>query len=165
MTKAPLHARSAADSSTFFTGNPGMHTDFTLYAGLLGGALIGLAAVVMMAGAGRIAGCSGIFRSMLTAKPDADFIWRALFVAGLIGGVILARPYAPNAQAVALPSLAAAVIGGFCVGAGTSLSNGCTSGHGICGISRFSIRSLVATLTFMVVAIITVYITHHVIGG
>ena len=142
-----------------------MITTFTPYAGLLGGALIGFAAVVLMLGNGRIAGCSGVFRAMLTLNIDSNFIWRGLFIAGLVIGTAVTRPYALNAAVIALPTLGMAIIGGLLVGFGTALSHGCTSGHGICGISRFSARSLVATLTFMIVAIITVYITKHVIGG
>ncbi|MDP8996298.1 MAG: YeeE/YedE family protein [Pseudomonadota bacterium] len=142
-----------------------MITEFTPYAGLLGGALIGLSAVLLMAGAGRIAGCSGIFRNMLTLNFDGDFIWRGLFVVGLVAGTALTRPFAANATVIALPTLGMAIIGGLLVGFGTALSYGCTSGHGICGIARFSLRGIVATLTFMIVAIITVCITHHVLGG
>ncbi|MEO9167460.1 MAG: YeeE/YedE thiosulfate transporter family protein [Aestuariivirga sp.] len=142
-----------------------MITEFTPYTGLLGGALIGLAAVILMAGAGRIAGCAGIFRHMLTLNFDGEFIWRALFVVGLVAGTALTKPFAANATVIALPTLSIAIIGGLLVGFGTALGHGCTSGHGICGISRFSVRSIVATLTFMVVAIITVFITHHVLGG
>ncbi|MEO9168811.1 MAG: YeeE/YedE thiosulfate transporter family protein [Aestuariivirga sp.] len=142
-----------------------MITEFTPYTGLLGGALIGLAAVILMAGAGRIAGCAGIFRNMLIFKFDSDFIWRGLFVVGLVAGTALIRPYAANAAVIALPTLSIAIVGGLLVGFGTALGHGCTSGHGICGISRFSVRSIVATLTFMIVAIITVFITHHVLGG
>jgi len=142
-----------------------MTTLFTPYAGLIGGALIGLSAVILMAGAGRIAGCSGIFRQLLTVNFDVDFIWRALFVVGLIAGTALTRPFAANATVIELPTLGFAVIGGLFVGFGTALSHGCTSGHGICGISRFSMRSIVATATFMGLAIITVFITHHVMKG
>ena len=142
-----------------------MTTVFTPYAGLFGGALIGLAAVILMAGAGRIAGCSGIFRNLVTLNFGSEFIWRALFVVGLVAGTLLVKPFAPNAAAIELPSFAPALIGGLFVGFGTALSHGCTSGHGICGISRFSMCGIIATLTFMVVAIITVFITHHVLGG
>jgi uncharacterized protein len=142
-----------------------MITQFTPYSGLLGGALIGLSAVMLMAGVGRIAGCSGIFRNMLTLDFGGDFIWRGLFNFGLIAGTAITKPFAANAAVIALPTLGIAIIGGLFVGFGTALGHGCTSGHGICGISRFSLRSVVATLTFVVVAIITVYITHHVLGG
>lgn len=140
-------------------------TQFTPYTGLIGGALIGLSAVLLMAGAGRIAGCSGIFRHMLTLNFNYDFIWRGLFIIGLVVGALIAGPYAANAQNLTFQPLTPTIIGGLLVGFGTALSHGCTSGHGVCGIARFSMRSLVATLTFLVVAIITVYITHHVMGG
>ena len=140
-------------------------TQFTPYTGLIGGALIGLSAVLLMAGAGRIAGCSGIFRHMLTLNFNYDFIWRGLFIIGLVVGALIAGPYAANAQNLTFQPLTPTIIGGLLVGFGTALSHGCTSGHGVCGIARFSMRSLVATLTFLVVAIITVYITHHVMGA
>ena len=140
-------------------------TPFTPYAGLIGGALIGLSAVLLMAGAGRIAGCSGIFRHMLTLRFNNEFIWRGLFIIGLIAGALIAGPYAANAQNLTFQPLLPTVIGGLLVGFGTALSHGCTSGHGMCGIARFSMRSIVATLTFLVVAIITVYVTHHLMGA
>ena len=140
-------------------------TQFTPYAGLIGGALIGISAVLLMAGAGRIAGCSGIFRHMLTLNFNNDFIWRGLFIIGLVVGALVAGPYAANAQSLTFQPLTPTIIGGLLVGFGTALGHGCTSGHGVCGIARFSMRSLVATLTFLVVAIITVYVTHHVMGG
>ncbi len=140
-------------------------TPFTPVAGLIGGALIGTAAVMLMAGAGRIAGCSGIFRHMLRLNFDVDFIWRGLFIIGLVAGALIARPYAANAQILTFQPLTPIIIGGLLVGFGTAISHGCTSGHGVCGIARFSKRSIVATLTFLVVAIMTVYVIHHVIGG
>ena len=140
-------------------------TQFTPYAGVMGGALIGLSAVLLMGGAGRIAGCSGIFRHMLTLNFNGEFIWRGLFILGLVVGAFVAGPYAFNAQNLTFQSLTPTVIGGLLVGFGTALSHGCTSGHGVCGIARFSMRSIVATLTFLVVAIVTVYVTHHVMGG
>lgn len=140
-------------------------TPFTPYAGLLGGALIGISAVLLMAGAGRIAGCSGIFRHMLTLSFNDEFIWRGLFIIGLVVGAFIAGPYAANAQNLSFQPLTPTIIGGLLVGFGTALSHGCTSGHGVCGIARFSMRSVMATLIFLVVAIVTVYITHHVMGG
>ena len=140
-------------------------TQFTPYAGLVGGGLIGLSAVLLMGGAGRIAGCSGIFRHMLTLNFNNEFVWRGLFIIGLVVGAFVAGPYAVNAQNLAFQPFTATIIGGLLVGFGTALSHGCTSGHGVCGIARFSMRSIVATLTFLVVAIITVYVTHHVMGG
>ena len=140
-------------------------TQFTPYAGLLGGALIGLSAVLLMGGAGRIAGCSGIFRQMLTLNFNDEFIWHGLFILGLVVGAFVAGPYAANAQDLTFQPLTATIIGGLLVGFGTALSHGCTSGHGVCGIARFSMRSIIATLTFLVVAIVTVYVTHHVMAG
>jgi len=125
--------------------------------------LIGLAAVVLMAGPGRIAGCSGIFRSLLTLKLDDNFVWRAVFIIALMLGALVAAPFASNAQNLGFNSLPATVIGGLLVGFGTALAHGCTSGHGICGLARFSSRSLVAVITFMAVAIVTVFVMRHVL--
>ena len=140
-------------------------TQFTPFAGLIGGGLIGLSAVLLMGGAGRIAGCSGIFRHMLTLSFNNEFLWRGIFIIGLIVGAFIVGPYAANAQNLTFQPLTPTIIGGLLVGFGTALSHGCTSGHGVCGIARFSMRSIIATLTFLVVAIITVYVTHHVMGG
>lgn len=139
-------------------------TTFTPYAGLIGGALIGVSAILLMAGAGRIAGCSGIFRHMFTWQFNNEFLWRGLFIIGLVAGALVAGPYAVNAQNLTFQPLTPTIIGGLLVGFGTALSHGCTSGHGVCGISRFSMRSGVATLTFLVVAVITVYVTHHMMS-
>jgi uncharacterized protein len=142
-----------------------METLFTPYSGLLGGVLIGLAAVVLMGGMGRIMGASGVFNHLLTAKIDENFIWRAIFILGLLVGTAVTKPFAANAQNIVFqksPELL--IFGGLAVGIGTVLGNGCTSGHGICGLARFSPRSLVATIIFMAVAIATVYVTRHVLG-
>lgn len=141
-----------------------MITEFTPYAGLIGGALIGLAAVILMLGSGHIAGCSGIFRGVIGIGVGGDYLWRLLFVVGLIAGVVAARSYAANAMAVVLPDTWHSVVGGLLVGFGTTLGNGCTSGHGICGLGRLSVRSLVAVVTFMGFGIITVFITRHMLG-
>jgi uncharacterized membrane protein YedE/YeeE len=140
-------------------------TEFTPVASLLGGALIGLSAVLLMAIYGRIAGISGIAARLL--PPYRDSVLTALsFVAGLV-----AAPFAvelasgnPVAQTVSsnLPLMAAA---GLTVGFGTALGSGCTSGHGVCGLSRLSIRSMVATATFMASAFVTVFLIRHVVGG
>ncbi len=116
---------------------------------LAGGALIGLAAAAMMWLHGRIAGISGIFGGLV--KPTAgDFAWRGAFVGGLVAGglvMLLVMPAAfENTTDVGLPLVA---LDGLLVGFGTRLGSGCTSGHGVCGISRFSPRSIVATLTFI----------------
>jgi uncharacterized protein len=140
-------------------------TLFTPYAGLIGGALIGLAAVILMGGVGRIMGASGVFNHLLTNKFDDNFIWRAIFIAGLLIGTAATEPFAANAQNLVFqksPELL--IFGGLLVGIGTVIGNGCTSGHGICGIARLSPRSIVATIIFMAVAIATVYVTRHVLG-
>src|SRR4051794_16319368 len=116
-----------------------MPTTFTPLAGLIGGLLIGLAAVALMAGIGRIAGVSGIIAGLIDPFPR-ERLWRALFIAGLIGGAAAVR-LAGWAQA---PEIATSwpvlVIGGVLVGFGARVSGGCTSGHGVCGIARFSPR-------------------------
>ena len=140
-------------------------TLFTPYSGLIGGAFIGLAALVLMASNGRIMGASGVFNNLLTTKFDNNFIWRGLFIIGMLVGTVLLKPFAANAQNLVFQkNYGLIILGGLLVGFGTVLGNGCTSGHGICGIARFSPRSIVATLVFMVVAIVTVYVTRHVIG-
>ncbi len=142
-----------------------MH-NFTPLSGLLGGALIGLAASALMLLTGRIAGISGIFGGLL--QPAArDRNWRLAFVAGLIAAPLIAA----FATASPLPvptmpsSLILIAIAGLLVGFGSRMGGGCTSGHGVCGIARLSARSMVATLIFMAAAIATVAIVRHVIGG
>lgn len=132
--------------------------NFTPIASTIGGILIGLAAAVMMAGNGRIAGISGIFRGAVFPK-SGDFLWRALFIGGLVlGGVVLFQAQ-PEWFAISIDrSLFVVAAAGLLVGFGTRLGNGCTSGHGVCGLARFSIRSLVATVTFMATGAATVFI-------
>ena len=124
--------------------------------GLIGGVLIGLAAVILFWFNGRIMGVSGI-TSKLLDKPDKDFWWRLAFVVGLVlGGFIyqLRSPVTVTIDASGWVLIAA----GLLVGAGTVIGNGCTSGHGICGMARLSRRSIVATIVFMAAGIITVWI-------
>jgi uncharacterized membrane protein YedE/YeeE len=133
-----------------------MH-DFTPFRALLGGALIGTAASALWLGAGRIAGISGIVAGLFTSRGE-DRVWRLLFLAGLgVGGLGLAwlSPVLV-ASTRALPLLAAA---GLLVGFGTRLGGGCTSGHGVCGLSRLSRRSLAATATFIATGILTVLVS------
>ncbi|EGR4454731.1 YeeE/YedE family protein [Vibrio cholerae] len=128
---------------------------------LIGGMLLGISATLMLLMNGKIAGISGILTGLLTPK-SRDFAWRLLFVVGMIsGGVIggkLLGHDVPTDFGVSGIVLATA---GLLVGVGTRLANGCTSGHGICGIGRFSKRSIVATCMFMVVAAITVFVRLH----
>lgn len=130
--------------------------------GLAGGALIGISASLMLMLNGRIAGISGIVGGLLRPSPD-EVAWRAWFLAGLlVGGVALftVQPALFGATPVPSPVVALA---GLLVGFGTRLGDGCTSGHGICGVSRLSRRSLVATGTFVVCASISTYVVQHVL--
>jgi len=131
---------------------------------LIGGGLVGLAAVMMMGLNGRIAGVSGILSGAFT--DSSERLWRILFVLGIvIGGAIPTLISSSFAPPVPDTSTLLVVIGGLIVGLGTGLGSGCTSGHGICGISRLSPRSIVATCTFMAAGFICVYFLKHVFGG
>ncbi|MBK8908903.1 MAG: YeeE/YedE family protein [Rhodospirillales bacterium] len=140
-------------------------TEFTPLSATLGGALIGLAAVVLMATNGRIAGVSGIFSGVLPPGVANDWPWRAAFVIGLpLGALTVAALSAappPITFTVGLPAFAVA---GALVGIGTRVGHGCTSGHGVCGLARLSPRSFAATATFMAAAAATVYIVRHLAG-
>jgi uncharacterized membrane protein YedE/YeeE len=141
-------------------------TEFTPLTGLIGGTLIGLSAVLLMAVHGRIAGASGIFSGLLTHKFDEEFSWRLIFIIGMLIGAAWSGLFFFNTSSITFSGGPLTTItGGLIVGTGTVLGSGCTSGHGICGLSRFSMRSLAATCTFMVVAILTVFITRHVLGA
>ena len=141
-----------------------MH-NLTALSGLLGGALIGLAAAALMALTGRIAGVSGIAGALLQARPS-DRGWRIAFVAGLIAAPLLAAlAGAPLPRPAMTSSLVLVAVGGLLVGFGTRMGNGCTSGHGVCGFARLSARSVVATVIFMIAAVATVAIVRHGFGG
>ncbi len=141
-------------------------TQFTPLASLIGGAMIGLSAVLLMLWEGRIAGISTIAGRLLPPYLDGAFVSRLGFVAGLVAApfLVMAVTGSPVQQTVSgnLPLMLAA---GLLVGFGSEWGNGCTSGHGVCGLSRLSARSIVATAVFMTVAIVTVFVTRHVIGG
>jgi uncharacterized membrane protein YedE/YeeE len=132
---------------------------------LLGGALIGLSASLLLLANGRVAGISGVVGS-LVSPTRGDVAWRVLFFAGLLaGGLLLSwlRPQSFPAPASSSPGgFAMLVAAGLLVGYGTRLGNGCTSGHGVCGISRGSLRSIAATLTFMATGALTVFLVRHV---
>ena len=137
-------------------------TAFTPIASLAGGALIGLAAVMLMAFTGRIAGVSGIVVRLFPPYADREFAGRLAFMVGLIAApivvlVVTGRPPTQTIQAGA----AMLVVAGFLVGFGSVWGNGCTSGHGVCGLSRLSVRSLVATMTFMAAGAATVFVARH----
>jgi len=137
-------------------------TAFTPLASLAGGALIGLAAVMLMALTGRIAGVSGIAVRLFPPYADHELTGRLAFVAGLIAApvVVLVATGRLPAQTIQA-SVGILVLSGLLVGFGSVWGNGCTSGHGVCGLSRLSMRSLVATVTFMATGIATVFITRH----
>ncbi len=138
--------------------------NFTPYSALAGGALIGLAAVMLMLFRGRIAGISGIVGGLF-APSAGDVAWRAAFVVGMLGGAAAlgAAGYVPVLSD--RPGLAVIALAGLLVGFGTRLGSGCTSGHGVCGLARLSPRSLVATLVFMASAAAVVFVTRHLIGA
>jgi uncharacterized membrane protein YedE/YeeE len=131
---------------------------------LVGGLLIGTAAVGMLLFLGRITGISGILWGAITAQPDNS--WRWLFLLGLLLGPLLYHSLSGAPYPAASPlQWWHAVAGGLLVGFGVKLGCGCTSGHGVCGIGRLSLRSLVATLTFMFTGFVTVFVTRHLLGG
>jgi uncharacterized membrane protein YedE/YeeE len=140
-----------------------MH-DFTPLPALLGGILIGLAATLLLLGSGRVAGVSGILGGLLL-PTDSDRRWRALFIAGLFVAGAIAAWLAPESIGDSPRSLPTLAIAGLLVGVGTRIGNGCTSGHGVCGLSRLSPRSLAATLTFIAIGMITAYLVSRFGGG
>lgn len=131
---------------------------------ILGGVLIGLSATLLLLLNGRIAGITGIVNGLMQRSSAEEWIWRAAFLAGLMiaGGTAmhLLGPATPSPAGVPL-----LVVAGFAVGFGTRLGNGCTSGHGICGLARLSKRSLAAVLVFMASAMLTVFVARHLLGG
>ena len=135
--------------------------NFTPVSGLIGGLLIGLAAALMLLLNGRISGISGIVGGLL-APRGSDTGWRVAFVAGLLLGALgYARATGPDTLVSVQASVPVLVVAGLLVGFGTRLGSGCTSGHGLCGVARLSKRSIVATVVFFGVAMLTVYLTRH----
>ena len=143
-----------------FLDMPSLATSFTPVASLLGGVLIGLAATLLYALLGRIAGISGILHSAVEER--ADRAWRFAFLLAMVAAAGAWFAFARVAPRTGFP-LAWVVAGGLLVGFGTRRGSGCTSGHGICGLSRLSKRSLVAVLAFMAAGFATVYVLRHVL--
>lgn len=139
----------------------------TIASAVLGGALIGASASLLLMLTGRIAGISGIVSGWLTSeRRGREDAWRLAFVIGLlVAGVLLyfVRPVSFDAESAVNPFVV--VLAGLFVGVGTSLGSGCTSGHGVCGISRGSKRSIAATAIFMATAVVVVFLTRHLLGG
>ena len=143
-----------------------METAFTPWASLGGGALIGLAAVLLMAVHGRIFGATGILAGLFKVNDPADWALRAAIVAGMATGPLVLLLATGQMPVIEQPVPTWAIlVGGLIVGVGVSYGGGCTSGHGVCGNARFSRRSLVATVTFMATAIATVFVIRHLLGS
>lgn len=140
-------------------------TEFTPIAATVGGILIGLSAVLLMAWEGRIAGISGIAGRLLPPYGDKALPSRLAFVLGLVGApLIYAAVTGSQVVQTVSSNLPLMAVAGLLVGFGSVYGNGCTSGHGVCGLSRLSVRSLVATLTFMATAFVTVFVVRHLVG-
>ena len=141
-----------------------MITDFTPYASLIGGILIGIAAVILMAFNGRIAGMTAMLNGVLEPQ-NPDNRWRLAFLAGAILAPLIATLIGAEFSFASPTTGVVLAVGGVIVGVGVTYGSGCTSGHGVCGLARLSPRSLVATLTFMATTFATVTLIRHGIGG
>ena len=141
-----------------------MITDFTPYASLFGGILIGLGAVILMAFNGRIAGMTAMLGGVFEPK-SLDSPWRLAFLAGAIAAPLIATLLGAEFSFASPTTGVVLAIGGVIVGVGVTYGSGCTSGHGVCGLARLSPRSLVATLTFMATTFATVTLIRHGFGG
>jgi len=138
---------------------------FTPVSALIGGCLIGLSAVMLMAMLGRVAGISGVLANIVLGEPG-DRLWRILFIAGLVSGPLIVRLATGNPIPFDMTNNLPIIIGGgLLVGFGTRLGSGCTSGHGVCGLSRLSVRSLAAVVTFIGIGMITVTVLRILAGG
>ena len=131
--------------------------NFTLLNSLMGGILIGIAATIILFVNGRIMGISGILGNLIATKETDQKFWRIIFILGVLIGPLIFILLFKEIKSEMVANTTLLIISGFLVGLGTSLGNGCTSGHGICGLSRFSIRSIIATLVFVISGMITVY--------
>lgn len=134
--------------------------NFTPYSALMGGALLGIAVTVLLLWNGRIAGISGILGGLLQPKAG-DIAWRVVFILGLMASPLVYSSFTEMPSIEIEADLPILVLAGLLVGIGTRYGAGCTSGHGVCGLARFSLRSLVATLSFMFAGFITVWLVRH----
>jgi hypothetical protein len=133
--------------------------------GLLGGLMIGVAAAVLLLFNARIMGASGILGGLVESSSQRNLIERLVFVAGLIGAPALAVAVTGVPEVHVSGDLPLMIVAGLLVGYGTRLANGCTSGHGVCGMSRFSTRSIAATVVYLAAGAITYYLAHHILGA
>jgi uncharacterized membrane protein YedE/YeeE len=138
--------------------------EFTPASALIGGAIIGLAAMLFAVLNGRIAGVSGIVGGLMRPRPG-DISWRVAFVSGLVAAPVLYAIFAVLPEIRVDAGYGVLVAAGLLVGVGTRYGGGCTSGHGVCGISRLSPRSIVATLAFMATGFATVFVVRHLLGA
>lgn len=138
-------------------------TEFTPWTSLVGGVLIGIASILLMALHGRIAGMTGILSGVIPPL-GTDWNWRIAFLAGAIAAPPIYLLLGGTVSFAVPVSTAALIVSGLIVGVGVFFGSGCTSGHGICGMARLSPRSIVATCVFMLATFITVFITRHILG-
>jgi uncharacterized protein len=139
-------------------------TNFTPWQSLIGGLLIGFSTLLLIRWLGKVAGISGIVGQLWSGNAS-DKAWRLAFVIGLLVSPLLYQLFTPLPVMRIEADLPVLIVAGLLVGFGTRLGSGCTSGHGVCGLSRLSLRSLVATLTFMLVAVIVVWVTRHLLNA
>ncbi len=137
-------------------------TEFTPVSALIGGGLIGFASLWLMASTGRIAGISGITGALI-APEGGDRTWRLAFILGLVIAPLIYMATGQSIEAQIPASTPVLIAAGLLVGIGTQLGSGCTSGHGVCGISRLSARGITATMTFMLTGAIAVFFVRHVL--
>lgn len=141
-------------------------TEFTPFASLFGGVMIGLSAVLLMLVLGRVMGATGILTGFVNPTSGTDWSWRAAVLAGMVSAPLVYFAVTGGMPTIEVPvSTPLMLLGGFIVGIGVTFGSGCTSGHGVCGMARLSGRSITATLTFMIATAVTVFIIRHVVGG
>jgi uncharacterized membrane protein YedE/YeeE len=164
-TAAAMHARMRQGYHMNATIVRPMTSSFTPVSSTIGGVLLGIAASLLLLANGEVCGISGILGGAAFTKR-ADRLWRIVFLAGLLaGGALVAWADRPALALASEQSIWLAAVSGVLVGVGTRMGEGCTSGHGLCGIARFSGRSIVATLVFMATGAATVFVVRHVLGA
>jgi uncharacterized membrane protein YedE/YeeE len=140
-----------------------IETQFTPLTSLLGGGFIGLGAIMLMFFRGRVFGATGIMSGLIFPQTRPDWIWRAMIFLGMISGPLVFAAVTGQFPEISIPvSTISMIVGGVIVGIGVTYGAGCTSGHGVCGIARFSKRSIVATVCFMFAASVVVFLSRHV---